>query len=200
MSDELDEDVEVLYDYEYSDDSGPIQIKTGDIYKLIEKTNSEWWQVDDLSDANGQPFFVPAHYVKIVSEKSPRRVDFDSDRPSGFGNSSDTTKDNTDIVGVESSDFRQPQSVTSETESDKHDINKNIEYTNAVKTGNGSDYANLTQYRDAAGIPGQVCIFVDKMLTAVDIYYFHIIISSYSPSSLPLQSNEFYIARQRNKI
>ncbi|XP_046580481.1 rho GTPase-activating protein 12-like isoform X2 [Haliotis rubra] len=60
--------VEVLYDYSYEDDNGTVTIVTGEQYALLEQTNTEWWQVK-RSDQHGETtFYVPAQYVRIISQ------------------------------------------------------------------------------------------------------------------------------------
>lgn len=79
-TDEVDE-VEVLFDYSYSDDQGLIKINEGDVYRLLAKTNSEWWHVCSLDktppSTEDDGFFVPAQYVKVIQKKvrGDREVD-----------------------------------------------------------------------------------------------------------------------------
>ncbi|KAL8600586.1 hypothetical protein ACOMHN_062457 [Nucella lapillus] len=68
MSAEKIEEVEVLYNYSYSDDQGLVEIHEGDVYRLLERTNEEWWHVYSVDEDDG--FYVPAQYVRILKEKS----------------------------------------------------------------------------------------------------------------------------------
>ncbi|CAL1535833.1 unnamed protein product [Lymnaea stagnalis] len=148
MADETEEVVKVLYDYTYSDDSGKIEIKADDVYRLIEKTNSEWWQVYDPSDYDGESFFVPAQYVKIVSEKSPWKalsdldkiLTFGADSTSSISESSDTDED----TNSEPSNSKQNESENSKPP---------VQDKNKLDEG---EYVNLDMYRDAAGIQNPV--------------------------------------------
>ncbi|CAG5120420.1 unnamed protein product, partial [Candidula unifasciata] len=162
MSDDTEEVVKVLYDYKYSDDTGHVEIKTGDIYRLIEKTNNEWWQVYDPSDADGESFFVPAKYVKIVSEKSPWKTISDLDKLLTFGVNLDTSE-NLSETEEEEDTFRdsvfKESSESNGLESKKQSQEENIEadYANVPykppDAGDDGEYVNLDQFRDAAGIP-----------------------------------------------
>uniref|UniRef100_A0A0B7A6W8 Rho GTPase-activating protein 12 n=1 Tax=Arion vulgaris TaxID=1028688 RepID=A0A0B7A6W8_9EUPU len=161
MSDEVEEVVKVLFDYKYSDENGQIQIKAGDIYRLVEKTNSEWWQVYDPSDENGECFFVPAQYVKIVSEKSPWKALSDLDKLLAFGGDSDKPNNNTDTEEVveysNELDLRQLNNVVSQADPQEDLIIRTVEYVNVPSEANRiideGEYVNLDQFRDLAGLP-----------------------------------------------
>ncbi|XP_014241666.1 rho GTPase-activating protein 9-like isoform X2 [Cimex lectularius] len=64
---EVDTNVEVLYDFEYSPKDGQkVVIKEGEKLLLLKKTNKDWWQV---IRSIGRPFYVPSTYVKVLGEK-----------------------------------------------------------------------------------------------------------------------------------
>ncbi|XP_062843577.1 rho GTPase-activating protein 12a isoform X2 [Trichomycterus rosablanca] len=56
--------IEVEHDYEYKFKDRMINIKQGECYLLVKKTNDDWWQV--CKDENSKGFYVPAQYVREV--------------------------------------------------------------------------------------------------------------------------------------
>lgn len=56
--------IEVEYDYEYKSKDRMINIKQGERYLLVKKSNGDWWQV--RKDEGSKPFYVPAQYVREV--------------------------------------------------------------------------------------------------------------------------------------
>ncbi|GFS12312.1 rho GTPase-activating protein 12 [Elysia marginata] len=156
MTEVLDQVVKVLYDYKYSDDAGEIEIRTGDIYRLVEKTNNEWWQVYDPSDADGESFFVPAQYVEIVHDESPWKALSDLDKALTFGDDRSASPD-PDYNDDPSDLYSTAASATSGMRLVIHDTDES--YVNIDNNGErGADdsqgeYINLDSYRTAAGIP-----------------------------------------------
>lgn len=69
----------VQYDFEYTAKDGRlVSIKPNENYILISKTTDHWWHV--RKDQRSRPFYVPAQYVKEISEDpkdldSPESVD-----------------------------------------------------------------------------------------------------------------------------
>ncbi|BFZ02333.1 hypothetical protein BsWGS_05371 [Bradybaena similaris] len=163
MSADAEKAVKVLYDFTYSDDSGPVEIKTGDVYSLVEKTNDEWWQVYASSDPHKEPFFVPAQYVKIIPKKSARKSLKNSDKTSAFsddslesaidysGNSDDDDEEYSEASKLNTSDCGIQSRLSGE-----EDFSNDEDHTNgphiASKPKPVGDYVNLDQYRDVAGI------------------------------------------------
>ncbi|XP_012940686.1 rho GTPase-activating protein 12 isoform X6 [Aplysia californica] len=144
MSEEVEDVVRVLYDYGYTDDSGQVTIKAGDLYRLVERTNNEWWQVYDPSDANGDCFFVPAQYVEVVSERSPLKTLSDLDKLLTFGESA------RDSPLTDYDDDREQtyaNQVNRDNESDY--VNSSSSHGEGETDG---EYVNLEQYRNVARI------------------------------------------------
>ncbi|PVD30687.1 hypothetical protein C0Q70_09961 [Pomacea canaliculata] len=157
MSVEDVKEVEVLYDYTYSDDTGTVEIQEGDVYKLLEKTNDEWWHVCSLANNNPSKdtdgFFVPAQYVRIlkknldldnalstlddVLDEEEKRM---SEKSIGKLDSEDKTAT---VIGLELQD-KQPTSKTS--------ANGMPEIRKRESDGD-DEYVNLAQYRLEANIP-----------------------------------------------
>uniref|UniRef100_T1JJK9 Rho GTPase-activating protein 15 n=1 Tax=Strigamia maritima TaxID=126957 RepID=T1JJK9_STRMM len=55
--------VQVLYDFEYDADDGKrICMKEGEEFLLLNKTNTDWWQV--IRDGERRPFYAPASYME----------------------------------------------------------------------------------------------------------------------------------------
>uniref|UniRef100_A0A8C1EJ05 Rho GTPase activating protein 12a n=1 Tax=Cyprinus carpio carpio TaxID=630221 RepID=A0A8C1EJ05_CYPCA len=54
--------IEVEYDYDYKFKDRVINIKQGESYLLVKKTNEDWWQV--RKDEASKAFYVPAQYVR----------------------------------------------------------------------------------------------------------------------------------------
>ncbi|XP_031699395.1 rho GTPase-activating protein 27 isoform X1 [Anarrhichthys ocellatus] len=62
--------VSVLHGFEYTAKDGRlVSIKPDESYVLVSKTNEHWWHV--RRDQHTRPFYVPAQYVKALSEDSP---------------------------------------------------------------------------------------------------------------------------------
>ncbi|XP_075950184.1 rho GTPase-activating protein 27 isoform X2 [Anarhichas minor] len=60
----------VLHGFEYTAKDGHlVSIKPDESYVLVSKTNEHWWHV--RRDQHTRPFYVPAQYVKTLSEDSP---------------------------------------------------------------------------------------------------------------------------------
>lgn len=182
MTDETEEVVKVLYDYTYSEDNGKVEIKQGDIYRLIEKTNTEWWEVYDPTEYDGESFFVPAQYVEIVPEKSPWKALSDLDKVLTFGEDDGDVSDSESPINDPESPVNDPESPINDPESPINDpktcipeteSKKNITASNNAttqmdvridmnalpKTVNSSDdgeYVNLDEFRKTAGITTQV--------------------------------------------
>lgn len=176
MSDDTEEVVKVLYDYKYSDDTGQVEIKAGDIYRLVEKTNNEWWQVYDPSDENGEFFFVPAQYVKIVSEKSPWKALSDLDKLLTFGVTSDTSENlsetEEDADNSTDSVFKEAnQSNGLEPKKQSQEESMDADYANVPRKPldirDEGEYVNLDQFRDAAGLPILVSNFSNNVLWVI---------------------------------
>lgn len=160
---EGEETVEVLYDYSYSDEQGLVEIHEGDVYRLLEKTNSEWWHVCALdkippaSEDDDDGFFVPAQYVRVVKGKSPGDQEVDS-----------AISSLDDVLGAEEEEKQENNVTTNIGHTVLHSggqsqvqggqpaphrppsvngMGKNID------TDGDSDYVNLDQYRADAKIP-----------------------------------------------
>ncbi|XP_070210293.1 rho GTPase-activating protein 12-like isoform X3 [Littorina saxatilis] len=161
MSAEGGEKVMVLYNYSYSDDQGPVEIEEGDVYRLVERTNSEWWHVCPL-DAKNSPsteddgFFVPAQYVRLIEKTR----DFEAETESAISSLDDVlegedgaegrTKYANTSVGQRALQGRgqPPQEGSVQSSGSSPSINgmgKNIDTE--------GDYVNLDQYRAVANIP-----------------------------------------------
>ncbi|GFN73744.1 rho GTPase-activating protein 15, partial [Plakobranchus ocellatus] len=150
MSEVLDQVVRVLYDFKYSDEAGEIQILKDDIYRLVEKTNNEWWQVYDPSDADGESFFVPAQYVEIVPEQSAWKALSDLDKALTFGDErSDSPEPDynnvSDLYSTAASGIRPVLDGT--------DVYVNVTSGGGDTSAKDGEYINLDSYRSAAGIP-----------------------------------------------
>lgn len=151
----------VLYNYSYSDDQGPVEIEEGDVYRLVERTNSEWWHVCPL-DAKNSPsteddgFFVPAQYVRLIEKTR----DFEAETESAISSLDDVlegedgaegrTKYANTSVGQRALQGRgqPPQEGSVQSSGSSPSINgmgKNIDTE--------GDYVNLDQYRAVANIP-----------------------------------------------
>ena len=160
MTEEFDQVVKVLYDYKYSDEAGEIQIRNGDIYRLVEKTNNEWWQVYDPSDADGESFFVPAQYVEIVHEESPWKALSDLDKALTFGDERsaspkpDYNDDPSDLYSTAAS-ATSGRPIIPNTDDAYININSGGVGDQGDRDG---EYINLDSYRTAAGIPSLVSI------------------------------------------
>ncbi|CAA9997726.1 unnamed protein product, partial [Nesidiocoris tenuis] len=64
---EVDTNVEVLYDFEYTTKDGQqVTIREGEKLLLLKKTNDDWWQVIRCT---GRPFYVPSSYVRVLDGK-----------------------------------------------------------------------------------------------------------------------------------
>ncbi|KAJ2451815.1 cytoskeletal protein binding protein [Coemansia sp. RSA 2336] len=63
MPSDLQEHAKVLYDFT-SDDSDELSVKEGDTVLVLDKSDSDWWQVRELP-TNGRAGLVPAAYVEI---------------------------------------------------------------------------------------------------------------------------------------
>ncbi|CAG0892355.1 unnamed protein product, partial [Cyprideis torosa] len=62
--------VRVLYDYDSQHHKHTAQIKAGEEYVLLQKTNASWWKVT-CDTGKSKPFYVPAAYVKVIEKPSP---------------------------------------------------------------------------------------------------------------------------------
>ena len=140
---EAEEDViRVLYDYSYTDDSGQVTIHAGDVYRLVERTNNEWWQVYDPSDSSCDSFFVPAQYVEVVSDKSPLKTLSDLDKLLTFGETGQSrTGSHYDESGCEQVPGQ---------ESDY--ANAIPSHHNQLQDEGEGEYVNLDSFRDASGL------------------------------------------------
>lgn len=149
--------VKVLYSYSYNDETGPVQIEEGEEYRLLERTNTEWWHVCHVSDskfenAEEHGFFVPAKYVCVV--KKDREVD-------------NAISSLDDVLSQEEQTFSEDHGGTiSEPEPDYSDLHKgsrpNTEPAykhHGLKNGMGNSseskevlYMNLDNFRAGANI------------------------------------------------
>jgi hypothetical protein len=143
MSVDSTEEVEVLYDYSYNDDQGEVQIRHGEKYRLVERTNSEWWHVCALDQStqstedSAEGIFVPAQYVRVVKT--------DDDVKSALS-SLDSALDEENVA-------------EKETEAPaKRPREPNLQRQPVLSNGTGksadteTDYVNLDQYRADAKI------------------------------------------------
>ena len=159
MTEGLDQVVKVLYDYKYADEAGEIEIRNGDIYRLVEKTNNEWWQVYDPSDADGESFFVPAQYVEIVHDESAWKALSDLDKALTFGYersaspNPDYQEDSSDLYSTAASATSGIRPIIPDTDESYVNITSGEERATADRDG---EYINLDSYRSAAGIPSLV--------------------------------------------
>ena len=160
MSTDEAEEVEVLYDYSYSDDQGLVEIHKGEVYRLLEKTNSEWWHVCSLDaispSTEDDGFFVPAKYVHIVKKTLSRDQEVDSaifslDKVLGE-EEEDEQKENCVYTNMKPSVLHsggqsqiQGGLPTSERPPSINGMGEN--------TDTDGDYVNLDQYRADANIP-----------------------------------------------
>ncbi|KAH9524508.1 Rho GTPase-activating protein 12 [Bulinus truncatus] len=153
MADDSEKAVRVLYDFTYSDEGEAIEIKAGDIYRLVEKTNPEWWQVYDpsgLPDTDANFFFVPAQYVEIISDENDDNVLkalSDLDRVLTFN-------ENSNSVGNNIKD----NVILSELSTSNNNVNSDNDHPSAQRPKillDEGEYVNLDTFREAAGIPNQ---------------------------------------------
>lgn len=64
--------VEVLFNYKYDTSEGRhITINKGDKFALLAKSTEEWWKV---RRGDREKFYVPANYVRVVSEPNKVRI------------------------------------------------------------------------------------------------------------------------------
>lgn len=206
MSVEDVKEVEVLYDYTYSDDTGTVEIQEGDVYKLLEKTNDEWWHVCSLANNNPSKdtdgFFVPAQYVRIlkknldldnalstlddVLDEEEKRM---SEKSIGKLDCEDKTAT---VIGLELQD-KQPTSKTS--------ANGMPEIRKRESDGD-DEYVNLAQYRLEANIPSvdnssaNVCIILDCPIRDKDVLG-EILLHTFEHFE---SSNYFFLLRRQNSI
>uniref|UniRef100_A0A2C9JJN3 Rho GTPase-activating protein 12 n=1 Tax=Biomphalaria glabrata TaxID=6526 RepID=A0A2C9JJN3_BIOGL len=148
-TDESEKVVKVLYDFNYADDGENIEIKAGDIYRLIEKTNAEWWQVYDPSDYDGESFFVPAQYVEIVSDDSHLKALSDLDKVLTFGDDIAPEDDNKKNKSALQELSKSKQNVSS------NNLNNDSNCAPVSTSQNDLDegeYVNLDKFREVAGI------------------------------------------------
>ncbi|XP_055869100.1 rho GTPase-activating protein 15-like isoform X12 [Biomphalaria glabrata] len=148
-TDESEKVVKVLYDFNYADDGENIEIKAGDIYRLIEKTNAEWWQVYDPSDYDGESFFVPAQYVEIVSDDSHLKALSDLDKVLTFGDDIAPEDDNKKNKSALQELSKSKQNVSS------NNLNNDSNCASVSTSKNDLDegeYVNLDKFREVAGI------------------------------------------------
>ncbi|KAK7009242.1 rho GTPase-activating protein 15-like isoform X3 [Biomphalaria glabrata] len=148
-TDESEKVVKVLYDFNYADDGENIEIKAGDIYRLIEKTNAEWWQVYDPSDYDGESFFVPAQYVEIVSDDSHLKALSDLDKVLTFGDDIAPEDDNKKNKSALQELSKSKQNVSS------NNLNNDSNCAPVSTSKNDLDegeYVNLDKFREVAGI------------------------------------------------
>ncbi|XP_048237240.1 rho GTPase-activating protein 12-like isoform X4 [Haliotis rufescens] len=138
--------VEVLYDYSYEDDNGTVTIVTGELYTLLEQTNTEWWQVK-RSDREETTFYVPAQYVRIISQDD-----------AGIYCNQDTFA----VEDVNDNDGRTTPLDDFHRESPRIDVSNGerpgVLPLNTYDGGNSVEvqYANLDDYRMEAGLPKPV--------------------------------------------
>ncbi|XP_071102658.1 rho GTPase-activating protein 15-like isoform X6 [Haliotis cracherodii] len=138
--------VEVLYDYSYEDDNGTVTIVTGELYTLLEQTNTEWWQVK-RSDRGETTFYVPAQYVRIISQDD-----------AGIYCNQDTFA----VEDVNDNDGRTTPLDDFHRESPRIDVSNGerpgVLPLNTYDGGNSVEvqYANLDDYRMEAGLPNPV--------------------------------------------
>ena len=135
--------VVVLFDYSYENDSGSVQIKTGDEYVLLDKTNDEWWHVKRQGDDD--TFYVPAQYVRLYDED-----DSDISCPS---TPCLLTKesDNGDPDGTKNGDMPAPEYC------EEHNNNVSPTIPDKPKlqfmfSDQAPDYVNLDEFRSASNI------------------------------------------------
>lgn len=85
-SSEYTEYVEALQDYQYTNDKGDeLVITQGTYYILLERTNSEWWHIQNMENPPKE-FYVPASFVQY-SGRYPEEMDevFDDEEGSSEG-------------------------------------------------------------------------------------------------------------------
>ena len=132
---EAEDVIRVLYDYTYADDTGEVTIKAGDIYRLVERTNQEWWQVYDPSEPARDFFFVPAQYVETVADDGILKTISDLDQHLSINELSSFTDNCHDHQEVFQTDVHNVDSAASQVYGDAD-----------------GDYINLEQFREASGI------------------------------------------------
>ena len=146
------EKVEVLYDYSYSDDQGLVEIREGDVYKLVERTNSEWWHVcplDESTPSEDDGFFVPAQYVRVL-----KRRDETVDNPTSSHDG--VAEDEEDKLIYENNNFKH----TLVNDGEQLPRQTPLQSAGIPETVNGmgksvdteGEYINLDEYRAAAKI------------------------------------------------
>lgn len=63
--------VKAAYNYSYNYEGKKISFKKDEEFQLLTKSNKDWWQVRRWMDGLAQDIYVPAVYVKEVSENKP---------------------------------------------------------------------------------------------------------------------------------
>ncbi|XP_076461272.1 rho GTPase-activating protein 15-like isoform X4 [Babylonia areolata] len=140
------EQVEVLYDYSYTDDQGLVEIHEGEVYRLLERTNSEWWHVYSVDEDDG--FFVPAQYVRVIKgtlEGDQEVNNALSSLDDVLGNEEETNNENSSENIVSSSVNRSQGKGSLPT---PHTVNGM-----GTDTDSGAEYMNLDLFRKEAKMP-----------------------------------------------
>ena len=61
--------VKAVYNYSYDYEGAKITFKKGEQFQLLSKANRDWWQVRRWKEGSAEDIYVPAVYVKEVSDQ-----------------------------------------------------------------------------------------------------------------------------------